>query len=285
MVFYKEILNFHRYQGWPIILVLVTGYAILYILNLLLPLEISFPFQYPNLTSRIWSWTELLLGVMAILVIILNRSLFASDAFIRGSVLGVISGTSHYGMNQSLTDGLLTGILVLLCYTSALTMYHSGNRWHIFSFQESHEKIARLILYGIIISIPFACINLAYFYLNNGLQLSPGMVNAAILACNPAISEEIIFRFFPVILTLGLLRKMTSDRLAMAAAICVGVIPHSLNHLPDLFLIDPVGAMIMGIMTSLLFGLPMCLLQFYKGLPSACGFHWFVDMTRFMFGY
>lgn len=285
MNIYPDFRKSYHHQGWIMLLLLFFGYIILYIINIMLPLEVSFPFQYPNLTSRIWSWTELLLGTGAILILILNRTGYSNNAFFRGIILGIISGTSHYAMNQSLTDGILTGILVLVCYLSALTMYQSGFKVSYLSFQESPEKIARLIFYGILVSIPFAGINLAYFYLNNGLESSPGLINAAFLACNPAISEEIIFRFFPVMLTLALLRNEPSEKLTLSAAICIGVIPHSLNHLPDLFISNPVGALIMCILTSLLFGLPMCLLQLFKGLPSACGFHWFVDMTRFLFGY
>jgi len=157
--------------------------------------------------------------------------------------------------------------------------------FRIITFQESPSTITRLILFGIIISIPFASLNLVYFYLNTGLQPFIGGIYAGILACNPAISEEIIFRLFPVILVITLLRHECSERTALVAAVCIGVIPHSLNHLPDLFITNPVAAMSMCILTSLLFGLPLCLLQLYKGLPSACGFHWFVDMTRFLFGY
>jgi len=264
---------------------MMLGYAGFYILNILLPLDLCFPFQFSNLTSRIWSWTELILGIVALYILAINRERVSRDEFCIGTILGVISGTSHYLMNQSLTDGFLTAILVMICYSSALLLIRSETGKTIITFQESPQTIGRLILLGIIISIPFAMLNLAYFYLNTGLQPFTGAIYAGILACNPAISEEIIFRLFPVILVIILLRHECSERTALGAAVCIGVIPHSLNHLPDLFITNPVAAMSMWILTSLLFGLPLCLLQLYKGLPSACGFHWFVDMTRFLFGY
>jgi hypothetical protein len=285
MDFTPEFPNLNRYSGWAIFSLILIGYVILYIINIFLPLDFSFPFEYQNLTSRIWSWTELLLGVGAIMNLFINRAGFSTSGLIRGIILGIISGASHYGMNQSLTDGILTGLLVLVCYVSALTIFRTGHGVPVISFQESPVYILRLILFGIIISVPFACINLGYFYLNQGLLLSPGIIDAIFLACNPAISEEIIFRFFPVILTFALLRNESSDRRTLCAVIFIGVVPHSLNHLPELFVTNPIGAVIMCILTSLLFGLLMCLLQLYKGLPSACGFHWFVDMTRFLAGY
>ena len=285
MVFYPEPSSLYQYKGRFVLLLMVLGYAGLYILNILLPQDLCFPFQFSNLTSRIWSWTELVLGMLALFILVINRESVSRNEFCTGMILGVISGTSHYLMNQSLTDGVLTTILVVICYSSALLLIRSEAGRSIITFQESFQTIGRLILLGIIISIPFAVLNLAFFYLNTGLQSFTWVIQAGILACNPAISEEIIFRLFPVILVMTLLRNECSERTILGAAVCIGVIPHSLNHLPDLFVTDPVAAMSMWILTSLLFGLPLCLLQLYKGLPSACGFHWFVDMTRFLCGY
>ncbi len=285
MVFYPDLSSLYQYRGRIVLLLIMLGYAGLYILNILMPLDLCFPFQFSNLTSRIWSWTELILGIVALYILVINRETVSRDEFCIGIILGLISGTSHYLMNQSLTDGFLTAILVMICYSSALLLIRSGTGRTIITFQESPQTIGRLILLGIIISIPFAILNLAYFYLNTGLQPFTGVIYAGILACNPAISEEIIFRLFPVILVITLLRHECSERTALGAAVCIGVIPHSLNHLPDLLITNPVAAMSIWILTSLLFGLPLCLIQLYKGLPSACGFHWFVDMTRFLFGY
>ena len=285
MVFYPDISSLYQYRGRIVLLLMILGYTGLYILNILLPLDLCVPFQYSNLTSRIWSWTELILGVMALFILGVNRHIVSKKEFCTGAILGIISGISHYLMNQSLTDGVLTAILVLICYTSAALLIRSRSERRIITFLESPSTIVWLILFGILISIPFASLNLAYFYLTTGLQPFTGGISAGILASNPALSEEIIFRLFPVILVITLLKYECSERSALVAAVCVGVIPHSLNHLPDLFVTNPVAAMSMWILTSVLFGLPLCLLQLYKGLPSACGFHWFVDMTRFLFGY
>ncbi|PWR70871.1 hypothetical protein DK846_12835 [Methanospirillum lacunae] len=264
---------------------MVFGYAGLYILNILLPLDWSFPFQYSNLTSRIWSLTELLLGIGAFIILAQSRFAIKNREFFTGLFLGTISGTSHYFMNDSLTDGVLTGILVLVCYTSAVLLIRTRSGKSIETFQQPPRSIAWLILFGIIISVPFATLNLTYFYFTSGLQPFSHVISAFILACNPALSEEIIFRLFPLILVFSLLRAKSSERWVCLTVVCIGVIPHSLNHLPDLFVSNPGMAISMAILTSVFFGLPLCLLQLYKGLPSACGFHWFVDMTRFLFGY
>lgn len=285
MVVYPEFEKVHQYQGRVVLLFMVFGYTGLYNLNILLPLDWSFPFQYSNLTSRIWSWTELILGAGAFFFLTQARFAIGKREFFTGLILGLISGTSHFSMNNSLIDGILTGILVMVCYSSAVLLIKTKSEKTIVTFEQSTSRIAGLILFGIIISVPFAILNLAYFYFTSGLHPFTPVISAFFLAYNPALSEEIIFRLFPVILVFSILRGECSERWIYLSAICIGVIPHSLNHLPDLFMMNSGAAISMGILTSVLFGLPMCLLQLHKGLPSACGFHWFVDMTRFLFGY
>jgi hypothetical protein len=65
----------------------------------------------------------------------------------------------------------------------------------------------------------------------------------------------------------------------------MAVVPHSLLHLPDLFLDNPLMAVAMLVATSLLFGLPMALLQVKRSFETAVAFHWFIDFIRFWFGY
>jgi hypothetical protein len=42
---------------------------------------------------------------------------------------------------------------------------------------------------------------------------------------------------------------------------------------------------VMLVATSLLFGLPMALLQIKKNLETAIAFHWLIDFMRFLFGF
>jgi hypothetical protein len=138
---------------------------------------------------------------------------------------------------------------------------------------------------GILFALPLAALNNLYFYLNSGsVQFKP-LLASALEALSPAIHEEIIFRFFILALVLYLLRYHLPDRRVTAVAVFLAVIPHSLNHLPELFLQNPLMGLVMLIATSLLFGLPMALLQIKKDLGSAIAFHWFIDFARFWFGF
>ncbi len=63
------------------------------------------------------------------------------------------------------------------------------------------------------------------------------------------------------------------------------VIPHELLHYPDLFIESPGWAVVMSILGSVLFGLPMALLMKKKNLQMAIGMHWFIDFVRFFAGF
>lgn len=82
-----------------------------------------------------------------------------------------------------------------------------------------------------------------------------------------------------------LLRSSSSPRLVTLAALILAVVPHSLNHLPELFLENPLMGLVMLVATSLLFGLPMAVLQIKKNLETAIAFHWLIDFARFLFGF
>lgn len=138
---------------------------------------------------------------------------------------------------------------------------------------------------GVLLAVPLAVINNLFFYLNTGSIDWQNVLTSAFAALSPAIHEEIIFRFFVLAFVLTLLKFSTSSRLAMFIAIFLAVVPHSLNHLPDLFLTNPAMGLFMLTATSLLFGLPMAILQIKKNLESAIAFHWFIDFARFLFGF
>lgn len=60
------------------------------------------------------------------------------------------------------------------------------------------------------------------------------------------------------------------------------IIPHALLHLPDVFLSNPMEAVVSLIVLSVLFGLPMAMLQLKRDLVAAISLHWFIDFVRFM---
>jgi hypothetical protein len=168
---------------------------------------------------------------------------------------------------------------------AGLTLFKDLQVLAIPAFRSPLAKIGLSMLFGILLAIPLIIINNLYFYMNAGAIHFQNIFVSAFEALSPAIHEEIIFRFFVLAMCFRILGSSTSPRLRMVTALFLAVVPHSLNHLPELFLQDPSMGLFMLAATSFLFGLPMAMLQTKKNLEAAIAFHWFIDFMRFLFGF
>ena len=265
--------------GWLCILSIVLFYAALYTLNYLLPLDGT------DYTSRIWNWSQIALTVGALLTLLWHRRSITFQPVLLGLVLAVLSALSHWLHDPSLSWSLQEGLAVWACFLAALVLFKPQEVFSVPAFQPPLGKITTSLVLGVILAIPLALINNLYFYLNTGAVHFQNLIYSAFEALSPAIHEEIIFRFFVLAFSLSLLRYSPHRRLVMLTAICLAVIPHSLNHLPDLFLEAPTMAVTLLVLTSILFGLPMAVLQIKRNLETAISFHWLIDFARFLFGF
>ncbi|HEY3272948.1 MAG TPA: CPBP family glutamic-type intramembrane protease [Methanocella sp.] len=138
---------------------------------------------------------------------------------------------------------------------------------------------------GVLLGVPFAALNVLLFVFARGEQIAQeDVLTAAILALNPAIMEEMAFRLLFLGLALVVLLKVLPRKFAIASAIFMAIVFHSAAHVPDLLTSNPPMALVMVVVTSLLFGLPMALLAYKKDIETAIGFHWIIDAVRFALG-
>lgn len=268
----------NRVLGWIGIGVIILVYAALYTINLLLPVDSI------NLTSRIWNWSQSALTVTAIAVILIRWKQLTLRTVLIGLTLGIVSAVSHWQHDPYIFWCGQEGLAVLFCYSAGVLLF-KGREVTIGAFNMPGILQLKNAGIGILFALPLAILNNLYFYSNSGpIQFKPLLVSA-LEALSPAIHEEIVFRFFILALVLYLLRYNLPDKRVMILAVFLSVVPHSFNHLPELFLQNPVMGLVMLLATSLLFGLPMALLQIKKDLGSAIAFHWFIDFARFWFGF
>ena len=267
-----------RLLGWIGTVSILIVYAALYTANYLLPLERI------NLTSRIWNWSQTALVLTAIVVILLRWKRLTFRPVGIGLALGLISAVSHWQHDPYIFWCAQEGLGVLFCFTAGVLLF-KDRAVTVSAFDAPLSVQLKNAGLGILFALPLTVLNNLYFYLNSGTAQFKSLFVSALEALSPAIHEEIIFRFFILALVLYLLRYSLPDRRVMAVAIFLAVVPHSLNHLPELFLQNPVMGLVMLAVTCLLFGLPMALLQIKKDLGSAIAFHWFIDFARFFFGF
>lgn len=268
-----------RITGWIGITLIVVLYAALYGVNYWLPVGNM------DYTSRIWNWSQVALTITAGLVLILQRQQVSTRSLLLGLALAILSTLSHWLHDPGLSWSLQEGFGVWVCFLAGTTLLKDRETISIPAFQPPLRSIGKSIAVGILFAIPLVVINNLYFYLNAGAIHWQNVFYSAFEALSPAIHEEIIFRFFILALCLNLLKFSTSTRWATVIAVFLAVVPHSLNHLPDLFLQNPVMGLMMLTLTSLLFGLPMAILQIKRNLETAIAFHWFIDFMRFLFGF
>ncbi len=265
--------------GWIAVGAITLLYAAMYALNYWLPLP------YSNYTTRIWDWSQSALTLAACIVILRYRHRLTLRSSLIGLALGVFSGLSHAMSDPSFWWNVWQGFGTWVCLMAGVALFKEGAVPRISAFEPPLAQIGRSFLVGMVAAIPLAIINNLYFYINSGTFRFENLFSSAFAAVSPGIHEEVIFRFFVLALCLSLLRDSALRRLTLIVAICLAVVPHSLNHLPDLFLVNPAMGFFMLTATSLLFGLPMALLQIRRNLETAITFHWCIDFVRFLFGF
>jgi hypothetical protein len=258
---------------------MALGFVVLYLLNYLVPL------RYSNYTTRIWDWAELALAAGALIVIAFRwRAIRANTVWI-GAGLGLVSRLSYLVDDSSARGAVTEGISVWLTFMAGTVLFQNLTDHTVAAFRQSWALTIRNLGFGILLAVPLAALNNLFFFLQNGAPRFHNIFVSAAEALSPGIHEEAVFRYFILAVCFTLLQGSTHARLATVAAIAMAIVPHSLLHLPDLFLDNPVMAVVMLVATSLLFGLPMALLQVKRSFESAMVFHWFIDFIRFWFGY
>jgi hypothetical protein len=265
--------------GWLALASIGGFYALLFALNYALPLD---RFSY---TSRIWDWSQAALAAGAGFTLVLHRRTVTGRSVLLGFVLAAVSAASRYAHNPSLSWSVQEGLAVWVCYTAGAALFKHREGAVVSAFQAPPVKILMSVLFGAAVALPLAALNNLFFHLESGQVAFQNGFSSAFAALSPGVHEEVIYRFFVLAAALYLLRFSESRRWATAAAVVLAVVPHSLNHLPDLFLENPNMGLAMLAATSLLFGLPMAVLQLKRNLEAAIGFHWFIDFVRFWFGY
>jgi hypothetical protein len=267
------------FSGWSGVGLMALGFVCLYLVNYIVPLKNT------NYTTRIWDWTELALTAMALIVIAFQWRAIRTRTIWLGGALGLLSGLSYLVDDSSLRGGLTEGIAVWFTFMAGTVLFQNLKRHAIAAFRPPWIAMARSVGFGILLGIPLAALNNLFFFLQNGTPRFHNIFVSAAEALSPGIHEEAVFRYFILAICFSLLQESPRPRLVMTAAIALAVVPHSLLHLPDLFLENSVMAVVMLVATSLLFGLPMALLQIKRSFEAAVAFHWFIDFVRFWFGY
>lgn len=233
---------------------------------------------------RTWSWVEYLITLFAIIVIIKKFDKLRFKYIGVGLILISINFLSFH-QRTDLKTAIIGSFVTLIGFVGGCLLTGNENRNKSLFKNLNIKALPKAFLLGILIAIPFALLNFIYFRLTIGTVQYMNVFKAALLALEPGISEEIIFRFFIMNAIFTLLDNRIKKKYIVFISFFFGIVPHSLIHFSELWISNVPAAFFMLITTSLLFGLPMAYLQYKKDLETAITFHWFIDFIRFIGGY
>lgn len=254
-------------------------FMLLYTVGIMLPLEVT-P-HYHNFMSRVWSWTEILILLVAVYFIVRTK-IFQWKQAVISLFLGLVCLVSLF-RDPRTADIIVTSVCVMAAFYAACRLYELADVENV----SIHTGIAgsiRSFGLGAVISMPLAALNVLYYSLSRHISVR-NVFSSAAFALKPAIAEEVVFRFFLLAYAYYLLHGKPEKRFFNICIYIFLIIPHELLHYPDLFIESPGWAIVMSILGSILFGLPMALLMKKKNLQMAIGLHWFIDFARFAAGF
>ena len=257
---------------------ILTVFVSIYILSIVITLsKKDSGFMY-----RAWTWTEYFIGACSLYVIIKKYKGITLRFLIIGFIFTLISSLSFF-FRTNLSSTLPEAFILFSTFLGGCLLADGKIRSSLVNRDLKNTLIS--IGMGSLIAIPLAILNLLYFKNTLGPSQLQSPIFSAFLALQPGISEEIIFRFFVINGLLTILSKYFSRKSTLIISFFFAIVPHSLVHLSELWLINPIEAISLLLLTSLFFGLPMAYLQYKRDLETAISFHWFIDFIRFFGGY
>ena len=140
-------------------------------------------------------------------------------------------------------------------------------------------------IFGAVVGMPLAVLNAyANAWTQGKVFVWQSIPAAALDAFQPAIVEEVISRLALLGMLWLILRPFWPERQAVWLAAGFALLIHTYGHYSDLFVNQPLVALVMGALLGLLWGVPITLLALRRDLESAIGFHWVQDFARFIVG-
>lgn len=142
------------------------------------------------------------------------------------------------------------------------------------------------LVVGMLIGLPFSILNVYLLRHTSGTHVTfENPLVAAIDALQPAVVEEIVFRFAALGIIWLMLRNSFPATQAASIAAFFALLVHNFSHFTELFMDAPWLALGMGTATALIWGLPLTILALRRDLESAIAFHWVQDLFRFIAGF
>jgi hypothetical protein len=188
----------------------------------------------------------------------------------------VRDSTGQAFVRGALTFSAAVGGLVIMRQGGPVPLAVANGEW---------RRSGRDALFGLAVGLPLAALNVVALQMRQGQAVVWQPPLAAMLdALQPGVVEEVVYRFALWGLLWLMLRRSLPQR-AVSAAGLLALLMHTYVHFDALLAEAPLVALGMGLVMSLLWGLPLALLAHRRSLEAAIAFHWIQDVARFVAGF
>ncbi len=274
---------------YRIFLLLAASFVLAFVARTLLAVHSPMPRLFDMIDS---------LTVVGALVACLSgfRNLRRSDwitALGLGAVVGVgmlyatlFSAYPLFDVARAKTSqALVRGLFTLVAALGGLVIMRQGGSVPLRIASCEWKKLWRGILLGLAVGLPLAVVNVFALQATGGHGIVWQNPMAALLdALQPGIVEEVIYRFALWGLLWMALRRTLPERAALLSGLLATLV-HAFAHFDGLLVESPLVALGMGLVMTIIWGLPPLFLARRRGLESAIAFHWMQDVARFITGF
>lgn len=209
--------------------------------------------------------------------LLVGATMYYATLFTPYVFFGVVQGN----FAQALVRGSCTSIAML----GGLVIMRQGGPVQVRLARGEYRKILMSLVMGLAIGAPLAILNVLALQLTQGQPIAWQSPLAPLSdALQPALVEEVIYRFAFLGLVWMLIRRSTSQPASWLAGM-LALFVHNFMHFDDLWLQAPLTALGMGLVMALVWGLPPTILALRRDLESAVAFHWIQDAARFLTGF
>lgn len=243
-------------------------------------------------STRLFFYT--VMGLIGLLLIAIYRKNITTYEVVLGVLMATIVcmaiETNYWSTDWSFShpnyDVCHSGIVTFLMTLGALAMLKTEQVLRVQIAEENFWKMARSILFGCTMGLPFAVINIYFFAVIEQMPWAvKDIFSSIIVAMWPAIMGGIACRLLIIGLALIVLRRYLPKNATIAASLLAGAFTLPIINSSGQLLTTPVEALVGIVVMGLLFGLPMALLAYYRDVESAISFHWIVNLAQYALGY
>ncbi len=278
-----------RFSQYGVFLFLVVSILTLFIVRTALAAR-GYPPMFNDLFTAIT-----LAGSLAVWIAG-HRGLRRSDwavAIVTGAVVGVtmvfstlFSPYPFLGIvRDNLGQAVVRGLSATLAMLGGLVIMRQGGPVQVLAATGEWRKLGRNLLLALAIDTPLALVNVFVLQMSQGQPIDWQNPLVAVRdALQPAIIEEVVYRFAFLSLLWLALRKSLPNKADWLSAL-VAMLVHNYMHYDELFVQAPLVALGMGLAVLVLWGLPLTYLILRRGLEPAIAFHWIQDIARFVSGF